>query len=264
MATILQRLVDRGRRALGITALPELDERLKSRDRVFLAPPLTRELTDAIKLISPQFDLTTSERSRRYWEADQNGACWGEYEALESFLASMPRPRRVLEIGPGLGRSLVFFSKKLGWEDIELHAYEGEGETTKYTVLGPRFDDSFCGNIRLLRRVLEFNEVRNVTIFDAHDFDLKQLPGPYDFIWSFYSVGFHWALEHFLDDLLHLMSDGAAAVFTIPNEFEPFSELERLSYRIVAFKMVWPKDGCLKLLVIGKNPLPDWWESNRI
>ncbi|MBX3280611.1 MAG: hypothetical protein KF868_21660 [Acidobacteria bacterium] len=257
MVTILQRLIDRGRRALGITVLPELDERLSGRERVFRAPPLTRELTDAIKLISPQFDLTPGERSRRYWEADQNGACWGEYEALEGFFASMPRPRRVLEIGPGLGRSLVFFSRKLGWDDIELHAYEGEGETTKYTVLGPRFDDSFCGNIRMLRRVLEFNGIGNVTIFDAHDLDMRQLPGPYDFIWSFYSVGFHWALEHFLDDLLHLMSDAAAAVFTVPNEFEPFPELEGLSFRIVAFKMVWPKDGYLKLLVIEKKTLPD-------
>src|SRR5690349_2560299 len=95
----------------------ELDFRLANLERVFKAPPLTAELINAIKLISPQFDLKENEESRSFWEADQNGACWGEYQALEPIFKETPKPKKILEIGPGLGRSIVFFSKKLGWKN---------------------------------------------------------------------------------------------------------------------------------------------------
>jgi len=245
-------------RKFGITTLPEIDGRLATLERVFRAPPLTRELVAAIKLISPQFDLATDERSREYWEADQNGACWGEFEALAPLLNSMPQPDRILEIGPGLGRSLVFFSKKMGWKTSEIHAYEGEGSTTKYTILGPRFEDSFCGNIGILNQILEFNAINNVMVFNARDIQISQLPAPYDFLYSFYCIGFHWSLEHFIDDLLQLMNDASVAVFTVPYEFKPFPKLETLSYKIVTWKTVWPKDGNLKLLVFGKKSIPNW------
>ena len=189
-------------RVLVMKQFPELDQRLAQMERIFRAPPLTPELIAAIKLISPQYDLAPSERDRLFWEADQNGACWGEYEALEPFLSRIPSDTNILEIGPGMGRSLVFFAKKLGWRGNQLHAYEGNGQMTKYTFLGPRFEDSFCGNITELRRVLDFNGIRDVTIFDAGTTSLQKLPGSYFLIYSFYSIGFHWSLEHFLDDLL--------------------------------------------------------------
>ena len=87
---------------------------------------------------------------------------------------------RVLEIGPGLGRSLVFFSKKFGWQHCDLHAYEANGTTTKYTMTGPRFEDSFCGTISELRRVLDYNGIINVTIHDAKFVAMRDLPGPFD------------------------------------------------------------------------------------
>jgi hypothetical protein len=108
----------------------------------------------------------------------------------------------------------VFFAKKLGWRGSQLHAYEGNGQKTKYTFIGPRFEDSFCGNIAKLRHGLEFNSVRDVTIFDASRVSLPNLPGGYDLIYSFYSIGFHWSLEHFLADLLPLLDDGGTAIFT--------------------------------------------------
>ena len=60
---------------------------------------------------------------------------------------------------------MFFFAKKLGWTDLS--AFEGNGTKTKYTYLGPRFEDSFCGNIEMLRHSLEFNGLKNVTIFDS-------------------------------------------------------------------------------------------------
>jgi hypothetical protein len=252
----MREIIRRGLGALGIRTLPQLDEQLATRERVFRAPPFTEEMVAAIKLVTPHFELTTSEKSRAFWEADQNGSCWGEFDALAPVVRSIPRPGKILEIGPGLGRSLVFFSKKLGWENSEIHAYEGEGNTTKNTVLGPRFDDSFCGNIKMLRHVLEYNNIRNVTVFNSRNIQLAELPGPYDFIYSFYSVGFHWSLEHFLDDLLKLMHDKSVAVFTTVPHFRPFPEMRNLAHSLVDFNTVWPKNGKLKMLIIGKKSMP--------
>ena len=67
-------------------SLDELDPYLAAKELHFRAPPLTPELVAAIKLISPQFHLRPNEESRRFWELNQNGLCWGEYEALKPFL----------------------------------------------------------------------------------------------------------------------------------------------------------------------------------
>ena len=92
------------------------DSRLANLEPVFRVPPLTSELLVAIKLISPRLKLAQDEHSRRIWEKEQNGTCWSEYEALQPLLSCIEKPRRVLEIGPGLGRSVVFFSKQFGWQ----------------------------------------------------------------------------------------------------------------------------------------------------
>ena len=31
----------------------------------------------------------------------------------------------------------------------------------------------------------------------------RHCPDPYDLIYGFYSIGFHWSLEYYLDDLNH-------------------------------------------------------------
>lgn len=232
--------------------MEELSSHLTNLERVFKAPELTPVLVQAIKLISPQFDLNLNEESRAFWEADQNGACWGEFEALMPLFQRMPKPKRILEIGPGLGRSLVFFSKKLGWQDSAIDAYEGEGDETKYTLLGPRFEDSFCGNFAMLRKMLHYNGINNVTLFDALTTKIKDLPGPYDFIYSFYAVGFHWSLEHFLSEILGLMHDKSYAAFTVPMHFTPFPDLEKINYQIIEWQTVWPKGSKLKILIINK------------
>lgn len=236
--------------------IPPLDERLAGREQVFQAPPLTRELVGAIRLISPHLDLRAGDTDRTAWLRDQNGCCWGEYEALAPQLTALPRPKRILEIGPGLGRSVVFFSKKLGWDSSEIDLYEGEGGRTHYPTLGPRLESSFCGNIALLRQVLEYNGIRNARILDAKEWDLARLPGPYDLLYSFFGVGFHWSLEHFLDDLLTLMHDKSVAVFTVPRQFAGFPQLEALCHQVLDWKAVWPKDTWHKLLILSKSSLP--------
>jgi hypothetical protein len=105
----------------------------------------------------------------------------------------------------------------------------------------------------MLCHVLQYNGVHDVTIFDAANMGLGELPGrPYNLIYSFYSIGFHWSLEHFLDDLLTLLEDGGTAIFTTSTDFEPFESLRKLPHRLVNWEPVWPRGAILKFIVLWK------------
>lgn len=149
-----------------------------------------------------------------------------------------------------MGRSVVFFSKKLGWSESKIDAYEGEGTETKCTVMGPRFYDSFCGNIGVLTAILEYNKITNVEIINSADVPMNAINKKYDPLYSFCSIGFHWSIEHFLNDLEKLMAPDALGIFALPPQFKPPEELDDWKYTVLDWKAVWPKDVTLKLLLL--------------
>jgi len=244
------------------TSEKAFDSRLANLEPVFHAPPLTPELVAAIKLISPRLKLAQDENSRRVWEKEQNGTCWSEYEALRPLLSGIARPRKVLEIGPGLGRSVVFFCKQFGWQESEIHLFDSDGAATKYKQkfydAGKHsLEDSFCGNLGLLCSLLDYNQVSNYTIFNARQTALAELPGPYDLIYSFYSIGFHWSLELYLDELLPLMHDRTLAFFTVKKNFRGFPRLRDFHCRVVEWKTVLRKKSSrLGMLILSKSVEP--------
>ncbi len=235
--------------------LEELNRALAEREVYFRSPPLDKEMIAAVKLITPQFHLRSTENSRRVWELSQNGSAWAEYLALESVLSTFPKPKRVLDIGPGLGRSTVFFKKKLDWDHVPFDLYEANGDRTDYTRLGDRTANSFCGNIACLKRVLEFNGVANWTVHDAAslDFRLDHMPGPYDLLYSFYGIGFHWSLEDYWEDLQPLLHDDSLAVFTVPDAFEPSEALQRTGFAFARFERILANAKPLRLLLVSRN-----------
>jgi hypothetical protein len=226
---------------------------LAQRELLFQAPPLTPELVRAIGAITPQFHLETDERSRRVWELSQNGSSWAEWQAIGPLLESLLRPRRVLELGPGLGRSVVFLKKKLGWEEVPFDLFEGEGPRRKYPLSAPRAADSFCGDFAALRAVLDYNGITQAEIVDAAASGgrLAGLPGPYDLIYSFYGVGFHWRLEDFWDEIRPLLGSDGIGVFTIHRAFAEFAALDAVARERLAIPRVLAKDRPLELLVVS-------------
>ena len=97
------------------------------------------------------------------WQTESNAASEAEYDALLPLYENIEKPKRVLEIGPGFGRSVVFFSKKGLLADSEISLYDANGTSTrykqKYYEHPPKWPDtsSFCGNLPLLRAMLDYN-----------------------------------------------------------------------------------------------------------
>lgn len=233
----------------------ELSSALAGKEIYFRSPPLDPELVRAVKAITPQFSLGTDETSRQVWELSQNGSSWAEYEALAPLFEVMGTPGRVLEIGPGMGRSVVFLAKRMNWSTTRFDLYEADGEAQKYPLNAPRAESSFCGDLVQLRRVLEYNGVENYRIFDAAaaGFRLDGLPGPYDFVYSFYGVGFHWSLADYWEEIRRLMGPAAVAAFTVHHSFEEFPQLAATPHRYVPFRRILAKDRPLNLLVVSER-----------
>ena len=233
-------------------------------EQVFLAPPFTPEVAAAINLITTRLQFRADERSRLLCQREANAMSEREYEALAPLFGQMPKPQRVLEIGPGYGRSTVYFSRRGVWdEQARVHLYDTTGTETKYKQnhydRPPQWPDvsSFCGNLPLLRSFLDFNHIANYQILDATELPLRQLPGPYDLIYGFFSVGFHWSLEFYLDELSPLLGENSVLICTLNKHFRPFARLQDFSTRIVYCRETKKNAAPLRLLVLSKGRLPE-------
>ncbi len=239
-----------------------LNAKATAAEQLFLAPPFTEEVVAAIRLISTRLPLKAEEASRLLWQQESNAASEAEYDALQPLLARIDKPKRVLEIGPGFGRSVVYFRKKGLLAESEISLYDANGSSTKYKQKfyqhPPRWPDisSFCGNLSLLQTMLEYNGVGPCQIFDAAQLPLAALPGPYDLIYGFYSIGFHWSLEFYLDDLMPLLHQGTLLICTLNKNFQPFSRLKEFSTRVLECREVKKNAQPLRLMVLSKGPLP--------
>jgi hypothetical protein len=244
-----------------------LDPRAAAAEQLFIAPPFTEEVVSAIRLISTRLPLKADEASRLLWQSESNAASEAEYDALLPLLEQVDKPSRVLEIGPGFGRSVVFFRKKGLLEGSEISLYDANGTSTrykqKYYEHPPKWPDtsSFCGNLTLLRSMLDYNGVKPYQIFDAEQLPLSALPGPYDLIYGFYSIGFHWSLEYYLDDVEALLHEQSLLVCTLNKNFRSFPRLNNFSTRVLACREVKKNATPLRLLVLSKGPLPSVGQS---
>src|ERR1700691_6166896 len=150
-----------------------LDPKASSAEQLFLAPPFSEEVVAAIRLISTRLPLKADEASRLLWQNESNAATAAEYEALQPLFNQIDKPKRVLEIGPGFGRSVVFFQKKGLFAGSEISLYDANGSSTKYKQKysdhPPQWPDtsSCCGNLALLETMLDYNGVGSYKIFDA-------------------------------------------------------------------------------------------------
>jgi hypothetical protein len=240
-----------------------LDPSVHGAEQVLLVPPFTPEIASAVGLISPRLRYRADEKSRMLCQTEANAMSAREYDALSPLFAQMPKASRVLEIGPGYGRSVVYFAKKGVWDErAEIDLYDATGTATKYKqkhyAAPPQWPDvsSFCGNLSLLRQFLDYNHITNYRLLDAAKVPLGELPGPYGLIYGFFSIGFHWSLEFYLDDLSPLLGESGVLICTLNKQFQPFAALRNFSVRVLHCREIKKNAAPLALLALSKSELP--------
>lgn len=237
---------------------------LESAEQLFLAPPFTEEVVGSVRRISTRLSLNSDEASRMLWQRESNAASQSEYDALSPVFARMARPGSILEIGPGFGRSVAFFGKKGVWDaTAAVHLYDATGEETKYKQKHydrpPKWPDisSFCGDLAFLRECLEYNHIGNYQIHDAALTPLRSLPGPFDLIYAFYSVGFHWSLDYYLDELEPLLHEKSVMVCTLNKHFKMSERLREFWTEIIEVRDLKRSSQPERLMVLSRTPLPE-------
>jgi hypothetical protein len=152
-------------------------------------------------------------------------------------------------------------------ENAEVHLYDTNGTQTKYKHKHynrpPQWPDvsSFCGNLQLLGSFLEYNQVPGYRIFDAAELPLRSLPGPYDLIYGFYSIGYHWSLDFYLDDLAPLMDGSTVLICTLNKRFERIPKLREYSTRVLECRDTKKNAPPLHLLALSRGSLPEVGKS---
>lgn len=244
-------------RLLGYRRYGLIKSEFLKKEVIFHLPSFSLEHIQIIERIAPHYVLQPDEESRNFFEKVQNACCWAENKVLYPYLSLVSLPQYILEIGPGIGRSVIFFKRYYHWDNAHFHLYEGAGSTTLYTLNGPRTSFSFCGSFQVLSDMLQQNGVTQFTIFNASQYSsLDSLPCQYDIIYSFFSVGYHWRLEYYFEEIEKLMHLKSLAVFQVSNYFKPFKKLSNYYFKILHYPSVHLGKRNHQMIILSKSKLP--------
>lgn len=149
------------------------------------------------------------------WEARQYGTEYYhklsvfEFEQIEKFLG---KPKRVLEVGSGLGRSSVFINHLLKDNSVEYILADRHGFPNGNTgAFAPAADEFYC-DLDQSKAFAELNGIKNVRTFDTEADDWTTIKNV-DLIISTCSFGMHVPIERYLDRMIATCNPTATMIF---------------------------------------------------
>jgi len=129
--------------------------------------------------------------SRLLWQQESNAASEAEYDALLPLLQQVRNPEGFWRLVLAWADRSSFSARRDCFTDSEISLYDADGTSTRYKQKyyeanrrGWPDTSSFCGNLPLLRTMLDYNGVKQYQIFDAQQLPLAALPGLYDLIYG--------------------------------------------------------------------------------
>jgi len=162
--------------------------------------------------------LQISDNTRDFLKASID-----EYESLRRLFGF---PKKVLDIGCGLGRSSVFLKNMCHWNGAKFYLADFN-ENVQYPKgrtnipLG-YFDDAKPVPFNSLGATMYFctdNDLVNVKTIDLSTNNIKKLRNV-DLVYSFHSVGYHWSIEKAIKkyNLNDVTTPNAKLIFGVRNK----------------------------------------------
>lgn len=149
-----------------------------------------------------------------------------EFEQIQSFLG---QPKKVLEVGSGLGRSSVFVNHLLKDDSIEYVLADRHGFPNGNTgAFAPEKDEFYCDLDQSIA-FAKLNGIKNVSKFDTELCDWNSVKNV-DLILSTCSFGMHVPIERYMDRMIATCNHGATMIFGTrsanygPNSFRDLFE----------------------------------------
>ena len=132
-----------------------------------------------------------------------------EYSAIKEFIND---PKKIVDLGCGLGRMSVYMNHMLSSEAMYYLADSTNSiDSVKY---GWNPEPAFYNDLSITEEFCKINGLDNFKVVDITKGELDELKD-IDLVMSFMSVGFHYPIEGYINQLLNITSDNAIMIFGI-------------------------------------------------
>jgi len=133
---------------------------------------------------------------------------------VADFLSSLT-PQNCLELGAGIGRMSVYFNKRYAWPDAHFTLQDGDSGTEQYSGVRDSNDAEYYNSFAATADFCHANDMSSFNIINK----ISHIDRDIDFCYSFASIGFHWHINLYLDQLVAVLSDNAKLMFEIRAPF---------------------------------------------
>lgn len=187
---------------------------------------------------------------RQIWESINNVSVYSKLSQLEheQYKAHINKPKRVLDLGCGLGRAAIYLNHMLN--DPEVHFILADANEDSQIVTGKYASNNQekYNKLDLTASFCKLNGLTNFETFDIYRNDWNQLKD-IDLVISHCSVGMHYPVKDALPNLLKV---------TTPNCVMVFGTRNRMVYSKNSFKNLFETVIFLPQNYIQSFPQQDW------
>lgn len=127
------------------------------------------------------------------------------------------QPKRVLELGAGLGRGSVYLKNRYNWNATEFFLADGDSGTQQIAGIHYQLEPGFYNS---LVATCDFCLANGIAEDKLYLINLENTEIPdvqFDFCFSIKSIGFHWPINDYLRMLRSKIAKGALLLFELRN-----------------------------------------------
>ena len=135
-----------------------------------------------------------------------------QFDAIKKYIKN---PKKILDLGCGLGRMSVYLNWML--KDPEIEYILADGSCNNVPIkqkYGWNPSGEFYNDLQLTEEFVKINGLSNYRILDLGDNSLHLLED-IDIVMSLLSVGFHYPIEPYLEDLISIASNTSTFIFGV-------------------------------------------------
>lgn len=159
-----------------------------------------------------------------------------ELDPMIQFL-EIVKPKKVLELGAGLGRVSVFLKNYFDWKSTEFYLLDGNSGEEQIAGIHWKTKPAFYNLLERTRTFCISNNIKEDKLFLLNaerqwEVDKKI---KFDLCYSFKAIGFHWPINEYLDIIKDNLERKAYLIFEIRNKERSLYKNDKIWKRRCAF-----------------------------
>jgi hypothetical protein len=150
-----------------------------------------------------------------------------EYKSIQLYIPSLPK--KILDLGCGLGRNSVYLNRVYNQPDVQFILADSSIISSNIKM-GWNPGEDWYNDLQLTIDFCDLNGLTNYKIIDLVNDKLDELKN-IDLIYSFMSVGFHYPIEPYLEIFNKVMNKNGMMIFGVRSGmYEKSSILTKFDY----------------------------------